>query len=88
MKFPYKHYCKTGNGNTEMFNVTNCEKCNREVTDVNAVGGSQKDIWKYKKFGMTERNMPFDELVWSDELGKAVCGECYENALKSPDDDD
>jgi len=78
---PWKCFCLKSNGKTAMFNVTNCEKCGKLVTDVNAVGGSEKDIPKYLALGMVEYpEKPFDELWWSDELGMAVCTPCWEDA--------
>lgn len=85
MNGPYRHFCVLPDGRTKLFNVTKCEKCGCEVEDVNAIGGVARDVPKYLDLGMTARPELCEDLVWSDELGMAVCEGCYSTALNVKD---
>ncbi|MEN6549934.1 MAG: hypothetical protein ABFE07_28155 [Armatimonadia bacterium] len=80
------HFQVLPGGQTRLFDVSKCEKCGREVEGVNTIGGVATDASKYRELGLTEREMPESCLVWSDELGQAVCEVCYEWGRRRPAD--
>ena len=77
---PWKYWKLLENGKTHLFNTTTCEKCGRVVEDVNAVGGIEADIPKYRRGGMTEWMVPllYEELGYCEKLQMAVCCDCHE----------
>jgi hypothetical protein len=84
---PWKYFAVDPDKNNKkrkaLFNVDGCENCGITVLAPNAVWGYDP-IAKYERLGMVQRNWDFyeslEELGYSDELGMAVCPQCYDEA--------
>jgi hypothetical protein len=68
-----------------LFDTDGCENCGVTVLAPNSVWGYDS-IAKYKALGMVQRDWDFyeslEELGYSDELGMAVCPQCYDEAVR------